>query len=230
MNRTCWGWIITIVYFIVIFIIGTIAELSMPKNWSDWGDFLSGLCSPVAFIWLIIGYYQQQTELKQNTHALRLQAEELKNSVDIAKQQLEHAKVSFTETVKQAETNLNLTRQSIEAPYAPRLIIHVKNDSYTKESAVPMVVVSIIANIVNADAFNVRIISNLEMKEDSYYGILKEGTECKLATSDEISLRRLGSKGSILSLKVTYESVTKQKYDEDFIFRWVDHEFKQVHT
>lgn len=45
------------------------------------GDFLAGFVSPVFIIWLIIGYFQQGEELQQNTEALRLQGEELKNSV-----------------------------------------------------------------------------------------------------------------------------------------------------
>ena len=35
------------------------------------GDFLAGVFSPVAFLWLILGYHQQGEELKLNTKALR---------------------------------------------------------------------------------------------------------------------------------------------------------------
>lgn len=45
------------------------------------GDFLAGVLSPVAFLWLVIGYFQQGEELKLNTDALKLQADELKKSV-----------------------------------------------------------------------------------------------------------------------------------------------------
>lgn len=45
------------------------------------GDFLAGIFSPLAFLWLVFGYLQQGKELKQNTEALRLQAEELSNLV-----------------------------------------------------------------------------------------------------------------------------------------------------
>ena len=46
------------------------------------GDFLAGVFSPLAFLWLVYGYLQQGRELKQNTESLRLQATELKNSVE----------------------------------------------------------------------------------------------------------------------------------------------------
>lgn len=45
------------------------------------GDFLAGVFSPLAFLWLVYGYLQQGQELKQNNQALRLQSEELANLV-----------------------------------------------------------------------------------------------------------------------------------------------------
>ncbi|WP_372551983.1 hypothetical protein [Acinetobacter pittii] len=45
------------------------------------GDFLAGAFAPLAFLFLYLGYRQQGNEMKQNTEALKLQAEELKNSV-----------------------------------------------------------------------------------------------------------------------------------------------------
>jgi len=53
---------------------------SMPLN--EWGDFLAGAFSPLAFMWLVLGYFQQGRELSQNTEMLRLQAAELRNSVE----------------------------------------------------------------------------------------------------------------------------------------------------
>jgi len=49
---------------------------------NDWGSFLSGAFAPLGFLWLILGYLQQGEELRLSTQALRLQAEELKNSVE----------------------------------------------------------------------------------------------------------------------------------------------------
>lgn len=48
---------------------------------SKLGTFLGGVFSPIAFLWLVLGYFQQGEELRQNTRALELQAEELKHSV-----------------------------------------------------------------------------------------------------------------------------------------------------
>lgn len=58
-------------------------------NWSNFqglepnsvGDFLAGAFSPLAFLWLVLGYFQQGQELRQNNEALHLQAQELSASV-----------------------------------------------------------------------------------------------------------------------------------------------------
>jgi hypothetical protein len=71
----------------VAWIGGAVAVMAM--NWDELnalklneaGDFLAGVVAPLAFLWLIVGYFQQGDELKQNTEALRLQAEELKHAV-----------------------------------------------------------------------------------------------------------------------------------------------------
>lgn len=52
-----------------------------PKELNAWGDFFAGFFAPLAFLWLVIGYLQQGEELKHSTDALKLQAEELRNSV-----------------------------------------------------------------------------------------------------------------------------------------------------
>lgn len=45
------------------------------------GDFLAGAFGPLAILWLVLGFFQQGIELRQGTAALRLQAQELNNSV-----------------------------------------------------------------------------------------------------------------------------------------------------
>lgn len=56
----------------------------LPLN--ELGDFLAGAFGPLAILWLVLGYFQQGIELRQNSSALHLQAEELKNSVEQQKQ------------------------------------------------------------------------------------------------------------------------------------------------
>lgn len=41
------------------------------------GDFLAGVFGPLTLLWLVLGYFQQGIELRQNSRALHLQAKEL---------------------------------------------------------------------------------------------------------------------------------------------------------
>ena len=64
---------------------------------NELGDFLAGAFSPLAFLWLVLGYMQQGEELKNSADALWLQGEELQNSVtqqrelvEVTREQLAH--------------------------------------------------------------------------------------------------------------------------------------------
>lgn len=78
-----WGAVLTAAYL-------SLAGWWLAQNWSaflclklnELGDFLAGTFGPIAFLWLVLGFLQQGRELKLSTSALRLQAEELKNSVE----------------------------------------------------------------------------------------------------------------------------------------------------
>lgn len=61
--------------------------------WAQWPEiralkpdaaatFLGGIFAPLAFLWLVVGYFQQGAELKHSVEALRLQSVELRNSVE----------------------------------------------------------------------------------------------------------------------------------------------------
>lgn len=49
---------------------------------NEFGDFLGGTFAPVAFLWLVLGFWQQGKELRNSADALWLQMEELRSSVD----------------------------------------------------------------------------------------------------------------------------------------------------
>ncbi|MEE4359944.1 MAG: hypothetical protein V2I63_00320 [Pseudomonadales bacterium] len=48
------------------------------------GSFLEGAFAPLAFLWLVIGYFLQQKELSQNTDALRRQLREVQRTAEQA--------------------------------------------------------------------------------------------------------------------------------------------------
>lgn len=113
------GVILTAAYITALsfFLFDRIPHLeAMPLN--EIGDFLAGAFGPVAFLWLILGYFQQGIELKQNTQALELQAAELKNSVEQQRELVEVSRQHF-----QVELNaLQYERNRIEEAYRPRFV------------------------------------------------------------------------------------------------------------
>lgn len=59
------------------------------------GSFLEGAFAPLAFLWLVIGYFLQHKALTQNTEALRMQFQEIQRSAEQA--------VRRTETIAASE-------------------------------------------------------------------------------------------------------------------------------
>ena len=49
---------------------------------NELGDFLGGVSSPLAFLWLVLGFFQQSREIRLSGKALELQAKEMRRSVD----------------------------------------------------------------------------------------------------------------------------------------------------
>lgn len=66
---------------------------------NEWGDLLAGLFAPLAFLWLVVGYFLQKRELN-------LQIEELRKSVDASQSQAS----ALANQVQLAEETLSLDR------------------------------------------------------------------------------------------------------------------------
>lgn len=49
---------------------------------NELGDFLGGVSSPLAFLWLVLGFFQQGREIRLSNKALQLQAAEMRRSLD----------------------------------------------------------------------------------------------------------------------------------------------------
>ena len=84
------GLLVTAVYLLVLAaLVGTRWHQLSTAPLNELGDFLAGAFGPIAILWLILGFFQQGIELRQNTQALALQATELKNSVEQQRQLVE---------------------------------------------------------------------------------------------------------------------------------------------
>jgi hypothetical protein len=98
-----------------------------PEKLNEWGDFFAGFFAPLAFLWLVLGYLQQGVELRNSTHALELQAEELKNSV---KAQSELVEVSRKQ-LEQEMTALKEERQLRSDAMRPKIMAALGMSSKT---------------------------------------------------------------------------------------------------
>jgi hypothetical protein len=62
---------------------------------SQFGDFFAGVSAPLAFWWLVLGYFQQGIELRQNVNVLKQQSIETANLVAQQKLQTDAIKANL---------------------------------------------------------------------------------------------------------------------------------------
>jgi hypothetical protein len=93
--RVRFSWATTVIWLLscVLFLYDDWASAAGMK-FNEWGDFLAGASAPLAFLWLVIGYFQQGEELGQNTKALNQQERALQLQVDELRQSVEQQKVA----------------------------------------------------------------------------------------------------------------------------------------
>lgn len=75
------GILISVLWILLSFIL-IMYDYKTLQGLNEWGDFLAGMAGPLALLWLVLGYFQQQKELNQNTNALIMQRDELERTAD----------------------------------------------------------------------------------------------------------------------------------------------------
>ncbi len=88
------------------------------KSLNEWGDFVAGFVGPLALLWLVLGYFQQQKEIRQNTEALHLQREEMRKAAEEQKN-----------LVRSSDAQLNTLINSNSAHVLPNVKFHRINNS-----------------------------------------------------------------------------------------------------
>ena len=77
------GLILSVVYVAgIIFYLMVQGQNPADLQLNELGDFLGGVSSPLAFLWLVLGSFQQSREIRLSSKALQLQASEMRRSVD----------------------------------------------------------------------------------------------------------------------------------------------------
>lgn len=98
-----WHWGITVAWIFFIFYLWQFSGITKPKDLNSVGDFLAGAFAPLAFFWLVSGYYQQSKGLEQNSISLKFQAKELQASTEALQLQVQEMKASVEQQKIMAE-------------------------------------------------------------------------------------------------------------------------------
>lgn len=109
------GVVVTAAYLVAITTIMIFrSEEFLSLRLNEVGDFLAGLLSPLAIFWIVLGFFQQGRELRNSVEALKLQSEELKNSVEqqskLAQVSEEQLRLIRREALERAEQQLETSR------------------------------------------------------------------------------------------------------------------------
>lgn len=113
------GMLISIAYLWFVYtIVGNPVPQLRCLELNELGDFFAGVFGPLAILWLVLGFFQQGMELRQNNRALELQAEELRNSVV---QQRELVSVA-RDQVKADIESAHMAKEQAEAAMRPVLV------------------------------------------------------------------------------------------------------------
>lgn len=86
---------------------------------NEFAELLAGLCAPLAFLWLVLGFLQQGEELRNSSEALRLQEEELHNLVAQQEQLVAVTRAQFEHERERAEA----AEREAERMAQPRLVL-----------------------------------------------------------------------------------------------------------
>ncbi|MGQ7814620.1 hypothetical protein ACUTAH_02905 [Metapseudomonas furukawaii] len=140
------GIFLTVAYLgFVVWLIGNPVLDLRGLDLNELGDFFAGIFGPLAILWLVLGYFQQGIELRQNNVALELQAKELRSSVVQQTEMVEAQKVglrNYEKTLEplfkltaghtefvEGEENLHLHLQNY-GEYCERIVVVVSNNKY----------------------------------------------------------------------------------------------------
>jgi hypothetical protein len=75
-------WLTAVYLFLLVIYLAVQGQNPADLRLNELGDFLGGVSSPLAFLWLVLGFFQQSREIRLSNKALHLQAKEMRRSVD----------------------------------------------------------------------------------------------------------------------------------------------------
>ena len=196
--RVLFGLTLTFVYLILMGLyinsqVGwhSFVELSVERM----GSFLEGAFAPLAFLWLVIGYFLQKKELRQNTDAMKMQFVEIQKSAEqavvqaeaTARAELHQRRESFLKLAELVRTQLG---------YVVGLLYLSSQMADGNEQKVSPERTATLWNVVGRDdpeAFSRELLRVSTLSGDTYRFKLFFGTEIRTrhTTNFEHSFQRL---------------------------------------
>jgi len=201
-KRNKYGWGITAVYLLMVFVL-YLYKASHTKytgmELNEWGDFLAGVFSPIAFLWLVLGYMQQGEELKQNTEALKLQKDELNNLAISTHEQLILALAHQNHLAEQEKPEISL---SVIPSFEKNSISGINNQD------------SMILRNAHAIAKNIKVIFS-----EQQYGLDKLFQDINVLNVGESAVRKipiLDNAPDNINITITYKDTSSRDYKKEF--------------
>lgn len=217
-----WG---TVAYFLIL--IGLLFnryDQFLTVDINELGDFLAGAFGPVAFLWLVVGYLMQHSELKLNRISIEKQAQELEFTRLAYEQQIEEFKKSVEVTKDASDFNKDMQRQlykeSVE-PYQPR-IVNVSLGEYRLKGAEGADPISLTA--FHLQGLYIKFSNNGQrVKNCSFYSQLMKSDICSGLLNDEKAL----SEGAC-NIGVNYKDINYKLAEIDFRHSYEEDEILDV--
>jgi len=143
------------------------------------GNFLEGAFAPLAFLWLVIGYFLQKKELMQNTDAIKMQYIEIQKSAAQAEIQSEAIKAS--ELHARRESFLRIWESVREQLGATMGFLFLSSQGATGSGQVPeQVIASLWAKLgQDPDVFSRQMLELTFARPDRYAYKVLYGTETR---------------------------------------------------
>lgn len=131
MNRLSWfGIVATLVYFsLLLSIIYPSRKAFYVLEPNAWGDFMAGTLGPVALFWLVLGYFQQGTELQNSIATLKLQASELNSSVSQQRRLAEATQAQLRQEKEHFEQQIQFSLERNSAQFMLKRMIDRSRNS-----------------------------------------------------------------------------------------------------
>lgn len=201
------GWLLTFIWGVIIICLSI--NKPFPSSLNEMGDYFAGISSPLAFLWVVVGYYQSQQalimqaeELSQNTKALSAQVEEMKKTTEIQENQLlelkqQHAKLGKNERIK--------IQPFFDIKF-DRLIEGASNNQY-------FIIIRFEIECMSSFARSISLSFGGVESESNYINYIKEGEiKNNTVTVHVKSLKQLNNKELDIVYYDRNHTLTKQRY------------------